>query len=43
LRAGGDLDPESMQHINNSVFIGEEFGPYLVEFDAATGKVRFWP
>ena len=29
-----------MQHINTSVFIAEEFGPYLVEFDAATGKVN---
>ncbi len=41
--AGSDLDIESMQHIKDSVFIGDEFGPYLVEFDAATGKVCFLP
>jgi hypothetical protein len=37
-----------MQHIGSSVFVGDEFGPYLVEFDAATGKVGWdqqarWP
>jgi hypothetical protein len=37
---GGDLDTESIQHIKDSVYVGDEFGPYLVEADAASGKVR---
>jgi len=36
---GGDLDTESIQHIKDSVYVGDEFGPYLVEADAASGKV----
>jgi len=27
---GGDLDPESIQVIGDTVWIGEEFGPYLI-------------
>ncbi len=27
---GGDLDPESVQVVGSSVFIGEEFGPFLL-------------
>ena len=35
---GADLDVESFQPIGNSIWIGDEFGPYLIEVDA-TGKV----
>jgi len=30
---GGDFDPESLQFANNRLWIGEEFGPHLLEFD----------
>ena len=35
---GADLDPESLAVVGDRWFIGDEFGPYLVETDA-TGKV----
>lgn len=35
---GGDLDPESIQTVGDLVWIGDEFGPYLVAVDS-TGKV----
>ena len=35
---GADLDPESLAVVGERWFIGDEFGPYLVETDA-TGKV----
>ena len=35
---GADLDVESFQPIGTSIWIGDEFGPYLIEVDA-TGKV----
>ena len=35
---GGDFDPESVQIANDRIWIGEEFGPYLLEADM-TGKV----
>lgn len=35
---GADLDVESFQLIGNSIWIGDEFGPYLIEVDQA-GKV----
>jgi hypothetical protein len=28
---GGDFDPESIQLVGDRVFIGEEFGPYVIE------------
>lgn len=36
--SGADLDVESFQPIGNSIWIGDEFGPYLIEVDM-TGKV----
>lgn len=39
LLTGSDFDPESIQPIGDSVWIGEEFGPYLVEFNINTGEV----
>jgi hypothetical protein len=36
--SGADLDVESFQLIGNSIWIGDEFGPYLIEVDM-TGKV----
>ncbi|WP_127089938.1 esterase-like activity of phytase family protein [Aquabacter cavernae] len=36
---GADFDPESIQVAGDSVWFGEEFGPYLIEADA-TGKVK---
>ena len=39
---GGDLDVESIQPIGESVYFGDEFGPYLVRTDR-TGRVTgFW-
>jgi hypothetical protein len=35
---GADLDVESFQPIGNSIWIGDEFGPYLIEVDQ-DGKV----
>jgi hypothetical protein len=31
---GADLDPESIQVVNDEWWIGDEFGPYVVRFDA---------
>jgi hypothetical protein len=30
---GADLDPESLQVVGDSFWIGDEFGPFLLEFD----------
>ncbi|MDR2326283.1 MAG: esterase-like activity of phytase family protein [Acidovorax sp.] len=35
---GADFDPESVQIIGQNIWIGEEFGPYLIQADMA-GKV----
>lgn len=35
---GADLDPESLAFAGNRLFIGDEFGPYIIEIDQA-GKV----
>lgn len=35
---GADLDPESLAFAGNRLFIGEEFGPYIIEIDQ-NGKV----
>ncbi|MBC8024349.1 MAG: esterase-like activity of phytase family protein [Burkholderiales bacterium] len=36
---GADFDPESMQFAGDSVWFGDEFGPYLIQADR-TGKVQ---
>ncbi len=36
---GADFDPESFQIINGKIWIGEEFGPYLIRADM-TGKIE---
>lgn len=36
---GADFDPESIQPIGGKLWIGDEFGPYLIRVDA-TGKVE---
>lgn len=36
---GGDFDPESIQVIGDSVWIGDEFGPFLIEA-TLDGRVR---
>jgi hypothetical protein len=39
---GADLDVEAFQPIGNAIWIGDEFGPYLIRVDL-TGKVTgFW-
>ncbi|MFV2029331.1 esterase-like activity of phytase family protein [Neisseria sp. S1] len=35
---GADFDPESLQIIGDNIWIGDEFGPYLIQADL-TGKV----
>ena len=35
---GGDFDPESIQLLNGEIWIGDEFGPWLIRTDL-TGKV----
>lgn len=35
---GGDFDPESFQITSNAIWIGDEFGPYLIKTDL-NGKV----
>ncbi|MEW5420687.1 esterase-like activity of phytase family protein [Amorphus sp. 3PC139-8] len=37
---GWDLDTEGFQPIDDLVFIGDEFGPYLVAVDRKTGVVK---
>jgi hypothetical protein len=36
---GADFDPESFQIINGKIWIGEEFGPFLIRADM-TGKIE---
>lgn len=35
--SGSDLDPESLQFAGGQMWIGDEFGPFLVKFDPAGG------
>lgn len=37
--SGADFDPESIQVINDELYIGDEFGPYLLHFDK-NGKLK---
>ena len=37
---GSDMDPEGFQVIDGKIYIGEEFGPYLIVADAETGVVE---
>lgn len=39
---GADLDTESFQIINNSFFIGDEFGPYLIQTDMSGKVLNFY-
>lgn len=36
---GADFDPESFQIINGDIWVGEEFGPWLLQFDSE-GKLK---
>ncbi|MGL4729799.1 MAG: esterase-like activity of phytase family protein, partial [Bosea sp. (in: a-proteobacteria)] len=36
---GADFDPESIQNIGGKIWIGEEFGPFLIRADAS-GKIE---
>jgi hypothetical protein len=36
---GSDFDPESIQPVGDTIWIGDEFGPYLIRADR-TGKVE---
>ena len=36
---GADLDVEGFQPIGDKIYIGDEFGPYVIAVDAASGKV----
>ncbi|MEO3997751.1 esterase-like activity of phytase family protein [Mesorhizobium sp. CAU 1732] len=36
---GADFDPESIQYLNGEIWIGEEFGPYLLRA-AEDGRIR---
>ncbi|KAG2494890.1 hypothetical protein HYH03_007128 [Edaphochlamys debaryana] len=38
--SGADFDTESIQPIGDSVWIGDEFGPFLIEVSASSGRVR---
>lgn len=33
LLTGGDIDPESLQQANGDLWVGDEFGPWLLHFD----------
>lgn len=37
---GWDFDPEGIQPVGDKVFIGDEFGPYIIVADRATGVVE---
>ncbi|MCI0454022.1 MAG: esterase-like activity of phytase family protein, partial [Candidatus Dadabacteria bacterium] len=39
---GADLDPESIQVVGNTVYIGDEFGPYIVRADLNGKLTGFW-
>lgn len=37
---GADFDVEGFQVLNGKIYIGDEFGPYLIVADAATGVIE---
>lgn len=39
---GADLDPESIQIVDQSIFMGDEFGPYLIRTDLNGKLTGFW-
>jgi hypothetical protein len=39
---GADIDPESIQPIGDSFWIGDEFGPYLIRADRRGRVTGFW-
>ena len=39
---GADIDPESIQVVGDSVFIGDEFGPYIIRTDMDGKLTGFW-
>jgi hypothetical protein len=39
---GGDLDIESIQPIGDAIYLGDEFGPYLVRVDWSGQVTGFW-
>lgn len=39
---GADIDPESVQVAGDSVFIGDEFGPYVIRTDMDGKLTGFW-
>jgi hypothetical protein len=39
---GADLDPEAIQPVGDSLYIGDEFGPYLVRVDRSGKVTGFW-
>jgi hypothetical protein len=39
---GADIDPESIQAVGDSVFIGDEFGPYIIRTDLDGKLTGFW-
>jgi hypothetical protein len=39
---GADIDPESIQVAGDSVFIGDEFGPYVIRTDMDGKLTGFW-
>ncbi len=39
---GADIDPESIQVVGDSVYIGDEFGPYIIRTDPDGKLTGFW-
>ena len=39
---GADIDPESIQIVGDSVYIGDEFGPYVIRTDMDGKLTGFW-
>lgn len=39
---GADFDPESFQPIGDTIWIGDEFGPYLLQVDRGGRVLGFW-
>ena len=39
---GADLDPESIQKVGNALYIGDEFGPYLIKTNLKGKVLKLW-